>query len=301
MSQASIARLIPPVLATLLTACGGNAPSSPSSSAAPSMTAIASASTGGAPTGEAILVAIGDSIPYNSPDDCPGCTGFVSSYASALETELGKPVTVANRSRHDGARSVDILRQMQSDDALLTALGTADVVLISIAFNDQPPFADSHDGCPPAVSMSASELDAAEAVAATSYACIDTVVSVIRDQVADVFARLREAAPNAAVGVLTPYDTWRGWRTLDQLDEASRSSLLDAETYWFQTWNRALCDEAEAIDAVCVDAYRAFNGNDGTDPAGEYLAADYTHPSQQGNDLIRDLLVEATLPDHRPP
>ena len=31
----------------------------------------------------------GDSIPYNSPDDCPGCTGFVDQYAKAVQKATG--------------------------------------------------------------------------------------------------------------------------------------------------------------------------------------------------------------------
>jgi hypothetical protein len=41
------------------------------------------------------LVAIGDSIPYNSPQDCPGCTGFVDRYARAV----AKKPAAASQSR----------------------------------------------------------------------------------------------------------------------------------------------------------------------------------------------------------
>ena len=51
------------------------------------------------------------------------------------------------------------------------------------------------------------------------------------------------------------------------------------------------------MDGVCVDVYEDFNGPDGTRPSGELLAPDYTHPSQEGNDRIRDLLLEARLVD----
>jgi hypothetical protein len=44
------------------------------------------------------LVAIGDSIPYNSPDDCHGCTGLVDQYAKAVQKATGKQVTVQNLS-----------------------------------------------------------------------------------------------------------------------------------------------------------------------------------------------------------
>ena len=95
-----------------------------------------------------MLVAIGDSIPFNLEEDCPGCTGFVDSYAGALEAELGEPVAVVNRSRHDGARTIDIVEQLHSDELLLTQLATADVIIVSAGFNDQPPFGNAHDGCP---------------------------------------------------------------------------------------------------------------------------------------------------------
>ena len=48
------------------------------------------------------LVAIGDSIPYNSSVDCPGCTGFVDRYAEALGAATGRRVEVANLSMHNG-------------------------------------------------------------------------------------------------------------------------------------------------------------------------------------------------------
>ena len=244
-----------------------------------------------------VLVAMGDSIPYNSPNDCPGCTGFVDSYASYLGAGLGEPVTVKNVSRHDGARSIDILGQVQSG-SLETILGSADMVIISIGFNDQPPFVYAPEGCPPAPT---SDSPAALAAAAPSQACIDAVVPVIEDQVAKVFSGIRAASPAAVVAVLTPYDTWRGWTALNALDDAALAALLDAETNWFHTWNAALCTEAEAIDAICVDVYRAFNGADGTRPAGDLVVpGDYTHPSQKGNDTIRDLLESSPLFDALP-
>lgn len=288
------------LIAALVAACGGAPPSSPSPAATPQAPIPATPSIEPTTDVEAFtLVALGDSIPFNSADDCPGCTGFVASYARALETSLGRPVTVVNRSRHDGARTKDIVRQLQSDATLVDQLSAADVVVISTSFNDQPPFGDPYEACPTALGPSASDADAVEAAAATSKACIDSVVPVIRDQVAEAFAAIRRAAPHAALGVLTPYDTWRGWGFLDQFDEATRSALLDAEAYWFQTWNPVLCVEAEAIDAVCVDVHRAFNGADGLRPADGDVGRDYTHPSQKGNDVIRDLLIDADLPDHR--
>jgi lysophospholipase L1-like esterase len=243
------------------------------------------------------VVAIGDSIPFNLDADCPGCTGFVESYAKALEAERGEPVLAVNRSRHDGARTIDIVEQLKTDETLLRDLASAGVVVMSVGFNDQPPFVDQHPGCPPPVSDPAPTSDVAKTAAATTSACIDTVVAVIRAQIADVFASVREVAPRASIAALTAYDSWRGWPELDAVDPATVEALYAAETAWFHEWNAAMCEEAAAVKATCIDVYAAFNGADGTDPPAEFVAADYTHPSQRGNDVIRDLLVEAALLD----
>jgi len=55
-------------------------------------------------------------------------------------------------------------------------------------------------------------------------------------------------------------------------------------------WNAMLCSAAEANGVRCVDVHHAFNGPDGTTPAGDLLAPDDTHPSQRGNDTITRLL-----------
>ena len=52
-----------------------------------------------------------------------------------------------------------------------------------------------------------------------------------------------------------------------------------------------ICAEAAAVDGECVDVIAAFNGPDATTPSGDLLADDYTHPSQAGNDRIRDELL----------
>jgi hypothetical protein len=166
---------------------------------------------------------------------------------------------------------------------------------MSVGFNDQPPFLDAHDGCPDPVGDEDPLDIVVERAAATTEACIDTVVEVIRDQIAGVFATIREQAPDAAIGALTAYDSWLGWPALDTYDERTRNQLFDAERYWFHQWRDAMCAEAEAVDAVCIDVYSAFNGPEGRDPPGDFVATDNTHPSQEGNDLIRDLLLEANL------
>ncbi len=136
---------------------------------------------------------------------------------------------------------------------------------------------------------------AIERAAATSHDCIDTVVQAIRGQFAEVVAGVREQAPEAAIGALTAYDSWLGWSEVEAVDKRTRNDLYDAVRYWMHEWRDAMCDEAEAVGAVCVDVYKPSTDPKADQPPADFVAADYTHPSQKGNDVIRDLLIEAKL------
>lgn len=89
-------------LAAALTSCasGDDTAGSAEQSTAPTATTVLEATT--APDATTVptsaissalrLVAIGDSIPFNSPNDCVGCTGFVDQYAAALGKATGRAV-----------------------------------------------------------------------------------------------------------------------------------------------------------------------------------------------------------------
>src|SRR5262245_24794766 len=81
-----------------------------------------SASGAGSSESGLSLVVIGDSIPYNSPDDCPGCTGFVDRYADALAKATGKKVTTSNLSQHNGLTLPMLMNELKSfEDELSNA------------------------------------------------------------------------------------------------------------------------------------------------------------------------------------
>ncbi len=237
------------------------------------------------------VVVIGDSIPNNAPADCPGCIGFGEGFATELEERIDTSVTLDNRSRHDGAQTRDIAEQLASTD-LDEVLASADVVLVSIGFNDQPPYFQAGQPCGAVVN---SDQEAIAAVAATTKECVDQVTRAVQQEAADVFARIRDKAPDATIAALVPYDSWLGWSALDDSPPKVVARISDTVRYALDAWRTALCGEAEAVDGTCVDLYAAFNGPEGTTPAGDLLADDHTHPSQRGNDAIRDLLLEAEL------
>jgi hypothetical protein len=237
------------------------------------------------------VVVIGDSIPNNAPGDCPGCTGFADAYATALEESVGATVTLDNESRHDGAQTHDIEEQLASSD-LDDTLEPAGVVLVSIGFNDQPPYSQSGQPCNAVVN---SDEEAIQAVAATTEECVDEVTDTVQREASSVLSQVRDKAPDATIAALVPYDSWRGWSALTDRPEKEVAKITTIVTYALDQWRTALCEEVEAVEGTCVDVYRQFNGLDGARAAGDLLAEDHTHPSQLGNDAILALLLEADL------
>ena len=82
------------------------------------------------------LVAVGDSIPYNSPKDCPGCTSFVDRYAEVLTAATGHAVVVHNLSERNRLQIGGLLRELETDDVRREALANADIIIVGIAHND---------------------------------------------------------------------------------------------------------------------------------------------------------------------
>ena len=67
------------------------------------------------------LVVVSDSIAYNSPLHCSGCTGFVERYAAAATEATGHPVTVQNFSTL-GIGVAGLLDQLETYESRRTAL-----------------------------------------------------------------------------------------------------------------------------------------------------------------------------------
>ena len=53
-----------------------------------------------------------------------------------------------------------------------------------------------------------------------------------------------------------------------------------------------ICESAAASGFECGDVGRAFNGADGRSAAGDLLAPDYIHPSDEGYERMATVLIE---------
>lgn len=271
------------LLATLVAACSsGGGTTAPSASATePAATATNATPSAAASSGDLQLVAVGDSILYNSPDDCPGCTSAVDRYAEAVTAATGKSVSVRNLSEHTGLQVAGLLRELDSDRTRMDALATADLIIVGVAHNDVPMNRDD-DSCDGFGGDSPNWSKFTADCIAREVATYTPKYQTVYEQI----AKLRAGKPTI-LRTINRYNDWIGWPGHEPPAEgiAATSAVVAA-------WNDMICGAAEANGFVCADISVKFNGEDGTEPANDLLAADYTHPSQKGNDVIAQVLIE---------
>lgn len=231
------------------------------------------------------LVAIGDSIPFNSPEDCPGCTGFVDRYARAASRVLHRRVRVSNLSQHTGLTLPQLLDELPE---FRQQLSHADIAVVGIAANSFELNADEPCGAP----LVHDEPDWTK----LTRACSAKSVRTFRPQFDKLYSTVRawRHGRPTAFRTIDRYDDWAGWPGHPISDSAAATVRL-----FLDDWDRMILASARANGFVVVDLHGAFNGPDGRRPSGALLAEDYTHPSDAGNALIAKLLVGAGFSELR--
>jgi lysophospholipase L1-like esterase len=227
------------------------------------------------------LVAIGDSVAYNSSDDCPGCTGFVDRYAEALAKATGKKVTTSNLSQHNGLTLPMLMDELES--AFKVPLSNADAIIVGIAHNSNL----LSTGTPCGTTWD-EEASSYKDWTKITPQCSKSWVADYRPQYDELFATVaswRDGRPTV-LRTVNKYNDWIGYE-----DGHFTPDQVRRIVFVHDDWNRMLCDSAEAHGFSCADIYHGFNGPQGTTPSGDLLAADYTHPSDQGNARIADILI----------
>ena len=226
------------------------------------------------------LVALGDSIPFNSNSDCSGCVGYVDQYKDAIAKATGKSVKVANLSSHNGLTSAGLLHDL-NDPNVRASVAAADVITVSIGFNDAPMLVND-DPCDGAAGDTKLEL--------YTDACIndwaDTFArrfKIILDDIKD----LRGDKPTLLT-VINIYDQWLGFSQ----NSADINAHIAVVKTLLERQNAGICRVAADHGALCADLHSAFNGPNHDQPSGTLLGPDYAHPSQAGNDLIAKTLAQ---------
>ncbi len=207
----------------LVAACSGSPPSPPPAATDPPIE----------------LVVLGDSIPNNSAEDCPGCTGFVDQYAESIEQTTGRQIDTANLSEHTGLTLPDLLRKLSGFESQLRE---ADVILIGIAHNSIVLGSDKPCG---------STLDEADMITEWSKLdarCAETSAAEHRSAFDELFSQvvaLRAGQPTV-FRTINKYSDWIGWEEARlSADEQRRTVVIH------DAWNAMLCDSARPTGS-CV-------------------------------------------------
>jgi len=279
------------IVGLIVTACA------PASSAAPAVTsipptviptntAIPSPVPTASPSGPApwALVAVGDSIPFNSSQDCPTCTGFVDRYAEAITAATGHPVKVQNLSQHTGLQIDDLLQTVENNPNWQKALANADIIIVGIAHNDVAWGRDDDpcDGPTP------DQPDWSK----FNPTCAAAAAEIFRPKFESLYAQivaLRAGKPTI-FRTINRYNDWAG--TVNDDGSHVPPEATNATRAVLDAWNSMICKAAQTNGFTCADIYHAFNGPDGLTFSGDLLAKDNTHPSDKGNEVIARVLTD---------
>jgi lysophospholipase L1-like esterase len=228
------------------------------------------------------IVTIGDSIPY-AQENCGGCASFTTLFEKALRDQTSDQVTSQNLSTNDNLTGQRLVDRIKNDEPMRTAVAGADVVIVSIGLSDTP-WNSLDDGC--------DAFDPDDFLNWKLYTgrCVVDLAQRLGGQVDAILTEiesLRGGSPTA-IRVLTNYNDILGWQHAPP--ESTKPSIEVFDAFYTET-----CKVAKAHDAACIDVYHAFNGPDGSKPAGDLLADNYTEPSAKGQQRIADLLLTAGI------
>jgi lysophospholipase L1-like esterase len=180
-----------------------------------------------------------------------------------------------------------LLEELKTDTFRRDALANADIIVVSIAFNDVP-WLRNDDPCDgPSGNMPDWSKYNANCAAAAAEA--------FRPKFEGVYAQIAalRAGKPTILRTINRYNNLIGWT--GQGGEGFPSAATDATRVVLDAWSAMVCEAAEANDFACADIYHTFNGRDGLAPSGDLLAKDHTHPSDKGNEAIASALADLGL------
>lgn len=260
----------------------------PSSTSAP---ASAPASATAVPAALQLLV-LGDSIAIPEMG-CGDCVGFDKQYATYLEDLTGRPVVFVNEARPE-AQISSLQSVLDSEQAVQDAVAKADIIVVSIGYNNTPPWAPD---MPCQTAPAKKDADLWAGILAMTPACIAASVEIFGDQLDEAYGRIEELAagrPQVRIN-LGSFDNLKdnpgGDGTLLTVDADVMVAAYSIFASAMDAWNKADCAAASAHGFLCGDIYHAFNGPDGTESIAPFVnPADFVHPSEAGQAVMAELL-----------
>jgi len=204
------------------------------------------------------LVALGDSVPRGT--NCH-CAPYPPLTADGLTASSGRTVTAANDAVA-GATTSTVLRQLESDGAVIGHVRKADVIEIEIGANDV---------------AYTSECD-------TVVDCYATEIPAIRKNLDEIVARVHAltAGHEALVVLLDYWSVWLGGKYAAAKGEA----YVAAAEQVTDDVNSVIKSTAARSRSAYVDLRAAFKGPDYAYDETHYLAPDGDHPNAAGHKQI---------------
>ena len=206
------------------------------------------------------IVALGDSVPYGSNCDC---TPYPPLTASGLAAKTGQSVTAANDAV-PGYTTSNVLRQLQSDKAVIDHVRTADVVEIEVGANDV----------------------AHSQACGTNVDCYSPKIPAIETNLRAIVARVHELSATHKVLVVL-LDYWSVWLG-GQYAAAKGDAYVNAAATVTEDVNTVIKSTAAETGSAYVDLRAAFKGPDYAYDETHYLSNDGDHPNAAGHKQIAD-------------
>lgn len=241
-----LALLLACLLTIVLTSCGGS--SSPTHSAQPQ---------------NWNYVALGDSIAFGILAQ----EGYVPLYAQMMQNDTGNKVNTADLGVL-GWKSADLLDALRNNDAMRSAVRSAQVVTWDVGGND--------------LLHARTLYGRDECGGADNLQCLrDTVSSFDANWDAIVAEILSLRGSNNTI--LRTMDVYNPFAGEDQL-----SGAFAATDPFLEQIDQHIHDSAAANGIPVAEVHRAFNGSTGAeDPMAKgYLAPDHVHPNDAGHRVI---------------
>ena len=287
-------------LSVVFSSCSGSAASSKSEASSPSSTVATSADQA-----SWNLVVLGDSS--NRPTDCNGCDGYVDDYARAIQRQAGVTVNVQNDSviklsNVPVGDASSLLAQVLTDASTRRDVTNADIILISIGFNDTPwnRLDDPCNAAPhyPVVHWSKITEGCTDRVVADYKHTLDQILTQIDilhgcGEMPGVPPCSQRGERDTLTRIVTVYNSTIG----DTVDPSWNSPAAIAPTIrGNDLMVHAQCEVAYFHGGKCADIYHVINGPHGDRSPAAYLdPVGYTHLGRRGHRAAAAALIKLGL------
>jgi lysophospholipase L1-like esterase len=217
-----------------------------------------------------LIVALGDSVPRGTNCDC---RPYPPLTADDLATSTGRSATATNDAVA-GATTASVLGQLNSDDAVINHVRTADAIEIEVGAND--------------VAYSKS--------CATAVDCYAPELSSLEANLAAIVARARELASRHKL-VVVLLDYWSVWLG-GQYAVAQGPAYASAAKQMTDKVDSIVKATATETGSYYVDLRAAFKGPDYAYDETHFLSSDGDHSNAAGHAQIAkavDAVLEKAL------